>query len=313
MKGDFSFLPFDTEPHYTGVLHQQGRVLLDRDWNEAAAIAAAWRTAVGRDSFGDGVLAVPASNTAAFKLISASSDGATVTVDLDAGRAWADGLSLTLDAPSSFAASYFAPPFQSPQASPSTIADGVRDLVVLDVWEDTVSGFQDPTNLIEPALGGPDTTQRTQSFVSLKLLRLGPNDDCSAVAGLVDDFASKGKLTVSPAPVLNITGDCPLEAGGGYTGLEHFLYRIEIADADSTGAARFKWSQWNGGLVGRGLFAVGAPGAGTVTITANDQMINHCGVTDFYLEALAFDAAGGHWAITLTADATLSQDGELSL
>ena len=33
MKGDFSFLAFDTEPHYSGVLHQQGRVLLDRDWN----------------------------------------------------------------------------------------------------------------------------------------------------------------------------------------------------------------------------------------------------------------------------------------
>ncbi|HEX3141841.1 MAG TPA: DUF6519 domain-containing protein, partial [Rhizobacter sp.] len=291
MKGDFSFLAFDTGPHYSGVLHQQGRVLLDRDWNEAAAIAAAWRTAVGRDSFGDGVLAVPASNTAAFKLISASSDGSVVKLDLDAGRAWADGLSLTLDAPASFVASYFAPPFQVPQASPSTIADGVRDLVVLDVWEDTVSGFQDPVNLIEPALGGPDTTERTQAFVGLKLLRLGPNDDCSAVAGLEDDFDAKGKLTVSPAPVLNITGDCPLEAGGGYTGLEHHLYRVEIAEPDSAGAARFKWSQWNGGLVGRGLFAVGAPGSGTVTITANDQMVNHCGVSDFYLEALAFDAA----------------------
>jgi hypothetical protein len=44
MKGDFSFLAFDTAPHYSGVLHQQGRVLLDRDWNEAAAIASRWRT-----------------------------------------------------------------------------------------------------------------------------------------------------------------------------------------------------------------------------------------------------------------------------
>ena len=313
MKGDFSFLAFDSEPHYTGVLHQQGRVLLDRDWNEAAAIAAQWRAAAGRDTFGDGVLAVPASNTLAFKLISASSDGATVQVDLDAGRAWADGLSLALDAPSSFDASYFAPPFQSPPAGAATIADGVRDLVVLDVWEDTVSGFQDPLNLIEPALGGPDTTERTQAFFNLKLLRLGPNDDCSAALGLADDFGAKGKLTVSPAPVLTITGDCPLEAGGGYTGLEHYLYRIEIADPDAAGGARFKWSQWNGGLVGRGLFAAGAPGAGTVTLTANDQMVNHCGVTDFYLEALLFDAALGSWRITLTADATLSQDGILSL
>ncbi|HRD91294.1 MAG TPA: DUF6519 domain-containing protein, partial [Accumulibacter sp.] len=162
MKGDFSFLAFDTAPHYSGVLHQQGRVLLDRDWNEAAAIASRWRTMAARDAFGDGLLAVPAANPAGFKLQAASSDGTLVKVDLAAGRAWADGLSLTLADPSSFLASYFAQPFQTPQAAPSTIADGVRDLVVLDVWEDSVSGFQDPLNLIEPALGGPDTTERTQ-------------------------------------------------------------------------------------------------------------------------------------------------------
>ncbi|MEO7232692.1 MAG: DUF6519 domain-containing protein [Polaromonas sp.] len=313
MKGDFSFLPFDTEPHYSGVLHQQGRVLLDRDWNEAAAIAAGWRAAAGRDTFGEGVLAVPIASIKAFKVLSASTDGTGVKVELNAGRAWADGLSLVLDQTSTFTATYFAPPFLTPQATPASIAAGVRDLVVLDVWEDTVSGFKDPLNLIEPALGGPDTTERTQSFVNLKLLRLGPNEDCNAAAGLADDFSAKGRLTVSPAPVLTITGDCPLEAGGGYTGLEHYLYRIEVADPDAANRARFKWSQWNGGLVGRGLYAAAAPGTGTVTITANDQMVNHCGVTDFFLEALAFDAALGSWRITMTAAATLSQDGILSL
>ena len=115
MKGDFSFLAFDTEPHYSGVLHQQGRVLLDRDWNEAAAIAATWQSAVGRDTFGPGVLAVPSSNNKAFKALSASTDGTLVKVELDAGRAWADGLSMTLDLPSTFIASYFAPPFQTPR------------------------------------------------------------------------------------------------------------------------------------------------------------------------------------------------------
>ena len=313
MKGDFSFLTGDPPPHYNGVLHQQGRVLLDRDWNEAAAIAATWRSAVGRDTFGAGVLAVPVSGTAAFKVLEASTDGTVVKVRLDAGRAWADGLSLTLDKPASFAAGYFAPPFQSPAATAKTIADGVRDLVVLEAWEDTLSGFQDPLHLIEPALGGPDTTERTQAYISLKLLRLGPNEDCSAAAGLADDLGSRGRLTVSPAPVLNITGDCPLEAGGGYTGLEHYLYRIEIADPDGAGRARFKWSQWNGGLVGRGLFTAGAPGTATLAITANDQMINHCGLQDFYLEALAPDAARGGWSVRLSADATLSQDGVLAL
>src|SRR5512143_3728390 len=34
MKGDFSRLTFDALKHYVGVLHQQGRVWLDADWNE---------------------------------------------------------------------------------------------------------------------------------------------------------------------------------------------------------------------------------------------------------------------------------------
>ena len=95
-----------------------------------------------------------------------------------------------------------------------------------------------------------------------------------------DNFAGKGKLTVTPDPAIVITGDCPVEAGGGYTGFEHYLYRVEIADP-AGGAARFKWSRFNGGLHGRGVFkAGGAPGTGTVTISANDQMINHCGLTE---------------------------------
>src|SRR6516164_10882839 len=34
MKGDFSRFTFDPRKHYSGVLHQQGRVWLDSDWNE---------------------------------------------------------------------------------------------------------------------------------------------------------------------------------------------------------------------------------------------------------------------------------------
>src|SRR6516162_1478210 len=34
MKGDFSRSIRDTRKHYSGILHQQGRVWLDLDWNE---------------------------------------------------------------------------------------------------------------------------------------------------------------------------------------------------------------------------------------------------------------------------------------
>lgn len=312
MKGDFSFIGPDAG-RYSGVRHQQGRVLLDRDWNDAQEIGAQWQQRLAGDTLGPGVLAVPAASATAFQVLSASADAAGVHVALAPGRAWASGVAVQLPAAATLDASYLGPPLV-PAVDPGSIAAGVRDAVLLEVFEDTVSGFQDPSAaLVEPALGGPDTTERVQAFATLRLLRLGENEDCSAVAALVDDPAARGRLSVTPSPSIVITGDCPLEAGGGYTGLEHFLYRIEVASPSAAGAARFKWSQFNGGLVGRGIYAAGAPGTGTISITANDQAINTCGVDRFYLEALQFDAALGAWVVTFTADADRSTDGVLAL
>ena len=312
MKGDFSFVGVDADSRYTGVRHQQGRVLLDRDWNDAQEIEAHWRRQLAGDTFGHGVLGVPADSAAAFQVLTAIADATGVHLTLAAGRAWAGGVPVVLPAGGTLDASYVSPPL-APLVSIASIAPGIRDAVVLEVFEDTVNGFQDPSRLIEPALGGPDTTERVQAFATLKLLRLGINDDCGAVAGLVDDPARRGKLSVTPSPAIVITGDCPLEAGGGYTGLEHYLYRIEIAAPTPAGTARFKWSQFNGGLVGRGIFVAGAAGTGVVSITANDQAINTCGIADFYLEALRFEAALGVWVIAFTANADRTVDGVLTL
>jgi hypothetical protein len=314
MKGDFSRWSFDPAANFSGVLHQQGRVRTDVDDNDRAQIDAHWRKTAARDVIGDGLAAAPAAAPGGFRVVSAKVAAGAVTVRLEPGRLWADGLHLYLPAgaPVDLPATYLAPPLQTPQATVASIAAGVRDAVLLEVWEESISAFQEPLQLLEPALGGPDTTERSRVLAAVKLMRLGPNDDCSAVAGAADDFAAKGKLTVTPAPAIIIPGDCPVEAGGGYTGFEHYLYRIEIADPAS-GQALFKWSRFNGGLVGRGRFTAGAPGTGTVTITANDQAINHCDLDSFYLEALDRDPVFGAWRVVATADATRPQDGQLAL
>ena len=94
-----------------------------------------------------------------------------------------------------------------------------------------------------------------------------------------------------------------MQAGGGYTGFEHFLYRIEIATPDGAGNARFKFSRFNGGLVGRGVLDTAV---NEILIRANDQMINLSQLTDFYLEVLAPGPADdpGRWRVVMTADAT---------
>jgi len=312
MKGDFSKLQFDPMQNYSGVLHQQGRALLDQDWNAANKINSYLRQQQGRDTIGAGVAAVPAETPDSFKVVEARSDGVTVNITLHPGRVWVDGMVLQVagSEPYSRPATYLAPPIQDPQADPATIAEGVRDAVILEVWEEAFNAFQDPLQLIEPALGGVDTTERVKLSHHLRLLRLESGEDCHDLAGkLVDDFDAKGKLTVS-ATTVDIEDECPVELGGGYTGFEHYLFRIEIAQADAANNARFKYSRFNGGLVGRGTYDTDKK---EITIVANDQMINHCGLSNFYLEALKAEPDGGHWEVVFTAVATLSADGKLSL
>lgn len=313
MKGDFSRLEFEPLDNFTGVLHQQGRVLLDQDRNAANAVASYLRQMQGRDAIGPHVAAVPAEAKDSFKVIQASTDGLAVEITLHPGRIWVDGWLLQFPGSAAYVrpAQYFSPPVQDPQADPSTIAAGVRDAVVLEVWEEALNAFQDPQDLIEPALGGVDTTERVKLFHDIRLLRLAPGDECGNLADkLADDFAAKGELTVTPAPSLAMAGDCPVELGGGYTGFEHYLFRIEIAEPDGAGNARFKWSRFDGGLVGRGTYD---SATATVSVKANDQMINHSGLTSFYLEALAEDPLGGRWVVEFSADATLASDGTLAL
>ena len=86
MKGDFSILDYESEANFTGVLHQQGRVLLDRDWNESDRITRHLRRLLGRDTIGANVAAVPASEVDSLKVIQAVSDGSAVDVTLESLR-----------------------------------------------------------------------------------------------------------------------------------------------------------------------------------------------------------------------------------
>lgn len=324
MKGDFSDWRFDPTENFNGVLQQQGKVLLDRDWNEQTRITKHWQDTAGRDAIGPLVAAVPAAAPNGFKIESAAKTiiGGQNAIELtvDPGRIWADGLLAYLPpvdpahptVPVNREATYLQPPLQDPPGDITSLATGVRDCVVLELSRESFNGFQWPDRLIEPALGGPDTTERVQTKLAFKLWRLADDEDCHTIHDkLQDDPGKFGKLTVSLQPTTVVPGDCPVVEGGGYTGFEHNLYRVEIADVTS-GEAMFKWSQWNGGLVGRGLFdASGTPSK--VTLTANLTAIINSGLTDFYLEALAYDTDLGCWRVTYGATATLNNDNELEL
>ncbi len=314
MKGDFSQWNFDPNQNFNGVLHQQGRVLLDTDWNAQTQIATDWQDTAARDAFGPGVAAVPAGDHDAFRVTKALVEVSKVKVTLNPGRVWADGLLVHLVEETRLDASYLEPPIQDPPASPN--GANTRDAVILEVWREAINGFQLPDELIEPALGGPDTTERMHTAMALKLYRLGPGETCENIRHkLQDDSDQKGKLTVTLKPPDTSDDDpCPTTARGGYTGFEHHLYRIEIAQVNGD-TPMFKWSRFNGGLVGRGTFHPPGTEPAKVHLTANLSGIKHSGFEEeeLYLEALEYDKMLGHWQVIYGAKATLSENNEIIL
>ncbi len=307
MRGDFSVWQFDKFDNFNGTLPQQGRVVLDRDGLAQTRIDLHWQKTAGQDIIGADTAAVPASEPNSFKIDQAQVVAGKVQLTVRPGHLWADGILAYLDGavPVTRTATYLQPPVQSPAAVENTIdADtDTRDAVVLEVWREALSGFQIPEKLIEPALGGPDTAEYVHTACAFRLFRMQAGQNCENLP-LDDDFSQKGKLTVSLQPTQVIAGDCPVVEGGGYTGFEHRLYRMEIAHV-TTGGPMFKWSQFNGGLVGRGVFDRFNM---TVDIRANLPAINTCGRTTFYLEAEEFDSNLGYWKVTYGAPVTLNNN-----
>lgn len=321
MKGDFSSWQFDPHENFTGVLQQQGRVLLDRDWNEQTRITTHWQDVAGRDVIGAGVAAVPVTEPDGFKvtqaLVAGTAPNQQVELQVTPGRAWIDGLlcHLAPAVPGSIApvlrvADYLQPPLDPTPGSLDTIAPGVRDAVILEVCREELSAFQIPARLLEPALGGPDTTERSHLRLAFKLFRLAPGETCLSIRdALRHDPSTKGRLTVRLQPTVVVPGDCPVVAGGGYSGFEHFLYRVEVAAVNAAQPRAFKWSQFNGGLVGRGQLLAGP---NRISLTANQAAILNSGLSGFYCEVLAYDAGRGVWNPVFGADVTLN-GGELTV
>ena len=302
VQGDFSR---EVSKRWAGVLYQQGRVFMDTDGTAQTLITVDWEDTSARDVIGAGVAAVPSSVPDSFRVDSATVTPDGVVVSLQPGRVWADGLLVWLDETPPIPR--LAPYLQQPSTPAGT--NGARDAVVLEAWREAVNGFQLPKQLIEPALGGPDTTERLHTAFGLRLFRMRADDTCESILGALNDNTGKGRLTVTMDPETVVAGDCPVVEGGGYSGFEHNLYRIEIADTGG-GVDRFKWSQFNGGLTGRAEFDTAALRA---TIHANLAAITASGLDSFYVEALKPNPLLGRWTVVYGANVTLDAEGRFVL
>lgn len=176
MNGDFARVSFDPAAGYRRVLLQQGRMLLEADFNEQSAIGEHYLRCLVTDLKGrwwrvrDG-----------FALGSIEDNDFTIAH----GRAYVEGqLCENYPAPGDSAAicRFSNQPYVVAASAASVLPDQPF-LIYIECWERQVGAIEVP-GLREIALGGPDTSLRTQTVWQI---RLRTSDDIKNAMRLVTE------------------------------------------------------------------------------------------------------------------------------
>lgn len=284
MKGDFTRFGFDKSKHFSRVLHQQGRVTLDADGNEASAILLHHLRMLTRDLYGTS--GGPSDSGFGLNLDKSTSPA---VLSIAPGHYYVDGILCENDQWTDYA--------EQPDHTPEPPADNhpgdgllawlekptssLAFWVYLDVWERHVSWIEDDS-IREPALGGPDTCSRAKVIWQVKALPWDeknwgdPRDNrdgaCDTPLGSLTPIGT-GRMTARVDPGRPFTDACIVSPEAAYRGAENHLYRVEVhrgGTAGGAGGATFKWSRENGSVAARWL-GVGSSGDAQTLSVSNTR------------------------------------------
>jgi hypothetical protein len=170
MTPDLSRNSFDPSKFFSRVIQQQGRVLLDADWNEQVAILLRAMRTLAADligPFGAPVdPAAPNQPPPGFRIALDTSSGSVsgrLAWTIGIGRYYLAGL-LAENVEDSAKPGTPISLFSQPYLTLDPLNDLPKDfpfLLYLDAWERELTALDDDT-IREPALGGPDTAARAQ-------------------------------------------------------------------------------------------------------------------------------------------------------
>ena len=262
MKGDFSRDSDRPENHFMRILLQQGRVLLDADFNEQTSIMIRYLRTVTEDAVGSHGTPLTYRDGTSFRI-----DPVEGGAIIQQGRYYVGGWIVENEERNDGAeVTYATQPYYP---DPPDVEDIVQPaLVYLDVWERHITSVED-ARIREVALGGPDTTTRSQLIWQVKVMSLSPallsrsiRTDVNllrAVLGLVPtialsprafrDAVGGDRSIFSDAQVRALAENsrrlmpllrarayqdeidddpCTLPPESNYRGSENILYRVEI-------------------------------------------------------------------------------------
>jgi hypothetical protein len=255
MKGDFSRVTFDAANHFSRVLMQQGRVAIDADPNEQAAILLHYVRTLARDLIGPCGGPVDALG---FQLsFDPALPSKPTTLKLSAGRYYVDGILAENDDPD---AAYDAQPDYPIAKDDDPLLVALRDQdrsktfwLYLDVWERHITSVEDD-RIREVALGGPDTCTRARVVWQVKALDISAitfpatADLCTAPLAALPTIGA-AVMAADLDPGQQIKDPCVISPDARFRGAENQLYRVEIHDVSDDGkTATFKWSRDNGSV-----------------------------------------------------------------
>ncbi|WP_158891559.1 DUF6519 domain-containing protein [Amycolatopsis anabasis] len=290
MKGDFSRLT-NRAGQYSGVLLQQGRVQLDADANEQAAIQLALARRTAADVIG--AHGGPADGFE-IKYVPRSEKKDPASLEIRSGRYYVDGVLVDsarpapprpVDGPAPAQPgpwTYWDQPFAylDPEREADALPDKFPFLVYLVAFEQFVTVLEDPA-LTETALGAllPDTAGRTRVAWQVRPLVLdGGNDPAAAFDKWVRDRRARTSYlaarTEKPARVED--DPCILSPDAAYRGPANQLYRVEVHRGGDAGKATVKWSRDNGS-VAVGIRSVDGPWVTVASLGRDDKLALHVG------------------------------------
>lgn len=285
MSGDYSRDGFDALRDYAGLFLQQGRAVLDSDWNELVRIFERRIRTGTVDTIGRAV--VPRETPRGFEIRPAG-DGLEIGEGhfyldgvlyqnhgradfggdrperpapvFDRARIGATGAEGVLDEMIAPEAGDYLPYDEQPWwPTPDPLPGPGRHLVYLVGWQREVTPTEAP-ELLEPALGGLDTTTRWQSVWQVRLLAdIGADITCATPDGDLPGWQavsapSTARLSTATVAVEEPENPCLVPPTDGYTGIENQFYRIEIhalrnpegaGDPPGQGDWGFKFSREN--------------------------------------------------------------------
>jgi hypothetical protein len=281
--------PIRDPHHYKAVVMQQGRVILDRDFNALQDLVDGRIAADALDEIGpcgtpdDGLaISLPSAEQPAASYSASASHWTPQPWDflVKPGIMYVGGQRVVFERPpeSLPPLSYFHQPDWAnppdPFAHSTSHSFPQHEFIYLHAYEQEVGAVEDP-DLLDVALGGPDTSQRVRLMRRIVRLSVAGTDCATALADANTDWGRWGyrfdsatmrllpevRLQVGFTSALTTSNPCDPVAEGGYLGAENQLIRVMISDPGSVGgSASLLWGYDNASF----LYRVTVDTTGTV-------------------------------------------------